>query len=58
LIVRKKENGTYQRIGLAEIKENDLEKLQKIGKEEELIVKMDEEKTQILLVAQVEQSTK
>jgi Heterokaryon incompatibility protein (HET) len=59
LIVRKKENENfYQRIGLAEISEEGQENLQKVaGKEERLVIKMNDEQKQIQ-VAQVEQPTK
>lgn len=52
LIVRKN-NDIYQRIGLAEIKENDWEKLQQVGEERKLTIKMDEEQIQVQAQIQI-----
>jgi hypothetical protein len=56
LLVSKKDNHCH-RVGLVEIKESDLEKLQQVGKEEKLIIKMDEEQAQIQ-VARIEENSK
>lgn len=56
LIIRKKENDDfYQRIGLAEISEEDLEKLQKVGKKEKLTIKIDESNTSVKITDHSEQ---